>query len=132
MSGARGGERPDRVVMGAHLPEGVVRTVANVGYSAGALAEVMAAWVEQRLRIWPVRDLSAASGLNVRTVRMVVRDVVAAGHAARMPGAVLSFPGRGPYLYRMTPVGAQVWSGFRSDARLRRRPAKAESLTPHL
>lgn len=128
MSGARGGERPDRVVMGAHLPEGVARTAANVGYSPGALAEVMAAWVEQRLRIWSVRDLSAASGLNVHTVRMVVRDVVAAGHAARMPGAVPSFPG--PYLYRLTPVGAQAWSGFRSDARLRRRPTKAESPLP--
>lgn len=123
-----GVQRPDRVVMGAHLPEGVARTAGNVGYSAGALAEVMAAWVGQRLRIWSVRNLSAVSGLNVRTVRMVVRDVVAAGHAARMSGAVSSSPG--PYLYRLTPVGAQAWGDFRSDARLRRRPDKAESLTP--
>ena len=74
--------------------------------------------------------IAAALDLNVHTVRMVVRDVVAAGHAARMPGAVSSFPG--PYLYRLTPVGAQAWSDFRSDARLRRRPAKAESLMPRL
>lgn len=125
-----GGQRPDRVVMGAHLPEGVARTAANVGYSAGALAVVMAAWVEHRLRIWSVRDLSAASGLNLHTVRMVVRDVVAAGHAARMPGVGPWSPVRGPYLYRLTPVGAQAWSDFRSDARLRRRPERAESLTP--
>jgi DNA-binding MarR family transcriptional regulator len=120
------------MVMGAHLPDGVARSAANVCYSAGALAEVMIVWVEQPYRAWVTRELSVASGLGPGTIRMVVRDLVAAGHAVRVPGVVVPGGSRRAHQYQLTRVGMAAWRDFRPEARVRHRPVKATPLTPRL
>ncbi|WP_158852334.1 hypothetical protein [Saccharothrix deserti] len=90
----------------------------------------MAKWVEQPYRAWLARELAAAVGLNQETVRMVVRDLIAAGHAVRVSGVVVPARSRRAYLYQLTPAGVEAWRGFRAEARVRHRPVKAKPLPP--